>query len=118
MQCYFAVFPVLTVAMDRYHVPIDPMLAIFAAYALLSWRLVPKVQHAEIRVAPPKAANNSERPSATTENIRCFIRPAQMTIRGGISKRAIAQITPSMRAQLTNSSELRRTSRPYGKNFV
>jgi dolichyl-phosphate-mannose-protein mannosyltransferase len=32
---YFAVFPVLTVAMDRYHVPIDPMLAIFAAYALL-----------------------------------------------------------------------------------
>ena len=34
---YFAAFPVLTVAMDRYHVPIDPMLAIFAAYALL-WK--------------------------------------------------------------------------------
>jgi hypothetical protein len=34
---YFAAFPVLTVAMDRYHVPIDPMLAIFAAYALF-WR--------------------------------------------------------------------------------
>jgi hypothetical protein len=44
---YFAVFPVLTVAMDRYHVPIDPMLAILAAYALLNWRSSPKVQHAE-----------------------------------------------------------------------
>ena len=44
---YFAVFPVLTVAMDRYHVPIDPMLAIFASYALLNCRLAPKVQHAE-----------------------------------------------------------------------
>ena len=32
---FFAVFPILTVAMDRYHVPIDPILAIFAAYALL-----------------------------------------------------------------------------------
>jgi hypothetical protein len=32
---YFAAFPILTVAMDRYHVPVDPMLAIFAAYALL-----------------------------------------------------------------------------------
>jgi hypothetical protein len=32
---FFAAFPILTVAMDRYHVPIDPMLAIFAAYALL-----------------------------------------------------------------------------------
>lgn len=31
---YFSAFPVLTVAMDRYHVPIDPLLAIFAAYAL------------------------------------------------------------------------------------
>jgi hypothetical protein len=44
---YFAVFPVLTVAMDRYHVPIDPMLAIFAAYALLNWRSSPKVQYAQ-----------------------------------------------------------------------
>jgi hypothetical protein len=34
---YFAVFPILTVAMDRYHAPVDPLLAIFAAYALL-WR--------------------------------------------------------------------------------
>jgi hypothetical protein len=33
---YLSVFPVLTVAMDRYHVPIDPMLAIFAAYGLLA----------------------------------------------------------------------------------
>jgi hypothetical protein len=33
---YFSVFPILTVAMDRYHVPIDPLLAIFAAYALCS----------------------------------------------------------------------------------
>jgi hypothetical protein len=35
---YFAVFPVLTVAMDRYHLPVDPLLAIFAAYALLAVR--------------------------------------------------------------------------------
>jgi hypothetical protein len=35
---YFAVFPILTVAMDRYHLPIDPLLAIFAAYALLDMR--------------------------------------------------------------------------------
>ena len=34
---YFAAFPVLTVAMDRYHAPVDPLLAAFAAYALL-WR--------------------------------------------------------------------------------
>jgi hypothetical protein len=33
---YFSAFPVLTVAMDRYHVPIDPLLAIFAAYAYCS----------------------------------------------------------------------------------
>jgi dolichyl-phosphate-mannose-protein mannosyltransferase len=31
---YLAAFPVLTVAIDRYHVPIDPLLAIFAAYAI------------------------------------------------------------------------------------
>lgn len=44
MQCwpvlaalaYFAAFPVLTVAMDRYHAPMDPLLAIFAAYAFCS----------------------------------------------------------------------------------
>jgi hypothetical protein len=46
---YFAAFPILTVAMDRYHVPVDPMLAIFAAYALL-WRapVVPKSEGAAI----------------------------------------------------------------------
>jgi 4-amino-4-deoxy-L-arabinose transferase-like glycosyltransferase len=34
---YFAAFPVFTVAMDRYHAPVDPLMAAFAAYALL-WR--------------------------------------------------------------------------------
>jgi len=33
---YFLVFPILTVAMDRYHVPIDPMLAIFASHRIVS----------------------------------------------------------------------------------
>jgi hypothetical protein len=50
---YLSVFPVLTVAMDRYHVPIDPLLAMFAAYALLVMRerisiravSLPDVQH-------------------------------------------------------------------------
>jgi hypothetical protein len=31
---YLGIFPILTVAMDRYHVPIDPLLAILAAYTL------------------------------------------------------------------------------------
>ena len=31
---FLAMVPILTVAMDRYHVPLDPLLAIFAAYAL------------------------------------------------------------------------------------
>jgi hypothetical protein len=44
---YFSIFPILTVAMDRYHVPIDPMLAIFAAYALLVIGSLPEVQHSE-----------------------------------------------------------------------
>ena len=52
---YLSVFPVLTVAMDRYHVPIDPMLAIFAAYGLLVMRervssrtvSLPEVQHSK-----------------------------------------------------------------------
>jgi hypothetical protein len=35
---YFASFPVLTVAMDRYHMPIDPLLAIFAAYAVCRFK--------------------------------------------------------------------------------
>ena len=40
---YLAAFPILTVGMDRYHVPVDPMLAIFAACALAS-RSLPGVQ--------------------------------------------------------------------------
>lgn len=32
--CYFALFPVLTVGMDRYHIPLNPLLAILAGYAL------------------------------------------------------------------------------------
>jgi|SRR5882724_480623 len=43
---YFAAFPILTVAMDRYHVPVDPLLAIFAAYSLLLWRS-PAAQHSQ-----------------------------------------------------------------------
>jgi hypothetical protein len=31
---YFFIFPILTVAQDRYHLPINPFLAMFAAYAL------------------------------------------------------------------------------------
>ena len=38
---YFAAFPIFTVAMDRYHVPIDPLLAIFAAFAFCSIRYRP-----------------------------------------------------------------------------
>ena len=57
---YLSVFPVLTVAMDRYHVPIDPMLAIFAAYGLLSIRQLvssrapslPEVQHSKSQEYP------------------------------------------------------------------
>lgn len=33
---FFFIFPLLTVAQDRYHMPIDPFLAIFAAYAVLA----------------------------------------------------------------------------------
>jgi len=33
---FFFIFPILTVAQDRYHMPINPFLAIFAAYALYS----------------------------------------------------------------------------------
>jgi hypothetical protein len=56
---YFAAFPILTVAMDRYHVPVDPMLAIFAAYALL-WRS-PEVQHSE---SGPRPATGEEHGSS------------------------------------------------------
>jgi hypothetical protein len=31
---YFAVVPTLTVAPDRFHVPIAPLVALFAAFAL------------------------------------------------------------------------------------
>jgi 4-amino-4-deoxy-L-arabinose transferase-like glycosyltransferase len=31
---FFFIFPILTVAQDRYHLPINPLLAMFAAYAL------------------------------------------------------------------------------------
>ena len=40
---YLAAFPILTVGMDRYHVPVDPMLAVFAACAL-AWGSLPGVQ--------------------------------------------------------------------------
>ncbi len=38
---YFAVVPILTVGQDRYHLPIDPLLALFAAWGatLLVWRV-------------------------------------------------------------------------------
>jgi hypothetical protein len=52
---YFAAFPILTVAMDRYHVPVDPMLAIFAAYTLLGRS--PEVQHSE---SGPRSATGEE----------------------------------------------------------
>lgn len=34
VAAFFFVFPLLTVAQDRYHLPINPFLAIFAAYAI------------------------------------------------------------------------------------
>ena len=57
---YLSIFPVLTVAMDRYHVPIDPMLAIFAAYSLVSVHQLlstraaslPEVQHSKPQEYP------------------------------------------------------------------
>ncbi|PPD56392.1 MAG: glycosyl transferase family 39 [Methylotenera sp.] len=36
VAAFFFVFPILTVAQDRYHLPINPFLAIFAAYTLQS----------------------------------------------------------------------------------
>ncbi|MBC8057220.1 MAG: hypothetical protein H7Y61_11650 [Rhizobiales bacterium] len=35
---FFGVVPILTVGQDRYHVPIDPLLAIFASWAVLELR--------------------------------------------------------------------------------
>jgi hypothetical protein len=35
---YLALIPVLTVGQDRYHIPLDPLLAIFAAYETLTLR--------------------------------------------------------------------------------
>ena len=34
VPAFFFVFPILTVAQDRYHLPINPFLAMFAAYAI------------------------------------------------------------------------------------
>lgn len=34
VPAFFFIFPILTVAQDRYHLPINPFLAIFAAYAI------------------------------------------------------------------------------------
>jgi hypothetical protein len=57
---YFALFPVFTVAMDRYHVPIDPLLAIFAAFALLNRNSMPEPQNSE----PQKRAQDAEQQRA------------------------------------------------------
>jgi len=46
---YFALFPVLTVGMDRYHVPVDPMLAILAGYLLTHRLQQANVQYLERR---------------------------------------------------------------------
>jgi hypothetical protein len=43
---YFALFPILTVGMDRYHVPVDPMLAILAGYLLTR-----RVRHANVQLS-------------------------------------------------------------------
>jgi 4-amino-4-deoxy-L-arabinose transferase-like glycosyltransferase len=48
---YLFAVPVLTVAMDRYHVPIDPLLAIFAACGLMA--VFPKPTMAITRLAGP-----------------------------------------------------------------
>ena len=34
VPAFFFIFPILTVAQDRYHLPINPFLAMFAAYAI------------------------------------------------------------------------------------
>jgi hypothetical protein len=49
---YFTIFPILTVAMDRYHVPIDPMIAIFAAYSVLNWNSLPEMKNSESQERP------------------------------------------------------------------
>jgi 4-amino-4-deoxy-L-arabinose transferase-like glycosyltransferase len=41
---FFFLFPILTVAQDRYHMPINPFLAIFAAYALQSFYVKHRVK--------------------------------------------------------------------------
>ena len=38
---FLCVVPVLTVGQDRYHVPADPLLAVFAAWGLLGFRARP-----------------------------------------------------------------------------
>ena len=52
---YLTAFPIFTVGMDRYHVPIDPLIAIFAA-CTLRWRSLRRLQIGqEIRVAESEA---------------------------------------------------------------
>jgi 4-amino-4-deoxy-L-arabinose transferase-like glycosyltransferase len=46
LAAFFFVFPILTVAQDRYHLPINPFLAIFAAYALQDLLAKYKLRHA------------------------------------------------------------------------
>lgn len=43
---FFAVVPILTVAQDRYHVPIDPLLAIFVSWGLFGFRGRPESERA------------------------------------------------------------------------
>ena len=66
---YLSVFPILTVAMDRYHVPIDPMLAIFAAYGLSFIRDYRQKYKTPNPNSTPTPAIATERDSALTENM-------------------------------------------------
>ena len=47
LSAFFFVFPILTVGQDRYHLPMNPFLAIFAAYALQSMLLIYKSMRAK-----------------------------------------------------------------------
>jgi 4-amino-4-deoxy-L-arabinose transferase-like glycosyltransferase len=46
---FFFLFPILTVAQDRYHLPINPFLAVFAAYAVYSMLYRNKHSHLELK---------------------------------------------------------------------
>lgn len=48
VAAFFFVFPLLTVAQDRYHLPVNPFLAIFAAYAIMH-RFQSKLVHTSIK---------------------------------------------------------------------